>query len=66
MGLPCGSAVENPSAHAEDEGLIPGSRRSPGSPGEGNGNLFEYSCLRNPMDRGAWWPIDCGVVISQA
>ena len=35
-----------------DAGLIPGSRRSPG---EGNGNPLQYSCLENPMDRGAWW-----------
>ena len=34
-----------------DVGLIPGSRRSPG---EGHGNLLQYSCLENPMDRGAW------------
>ena len=35
-----------------DVGSIPGSGRSPG---EGNGNLLQYSCLVNPMDRGAWW-----------
>ena len=35
-----------------DVGLIPGSGRSPG---EGNGNLLQNSCLENPMDRGAWW-----------
>ena len=34
-----------------DVGLISGSERSPG---EGNGNLLQYSCLGNPMDRGAW------------
>ena len=34
--------------------LIPGSG---GYPGEGNGNLFQYSSLGNPMDRGAWWAI---------
>ena len=45
--------VKNPPANAEDlsQGLIPGSGRSPG---EGNGNLLQYSFLRNPMDRGAW------------
>ena len=46
--------VKNPPANAveaEDEGLIPGSGRSPGG---GNGNRFQYSCLGNPMDRGAW------------
>ena len=36
---------------AKDTGLIPGSGRSPG---EGNGNLLQYSCWGNPMDRGAW------------
>ena len=35
-----------------DCGLIPGSGRSPG---EGTGNPLEYSCLGNPLDRGAWW-----------
>ena len=45
--------VKNPPANARDirdAGSIPGSR----SPGEGNGNPFQYSCLENPMDRGAW------------
>ena len=40
-------------ANAEVAGLIPRLGRSPG---EGNGNLLQYSCLGNPMDRGAWWP----------
>ena len=47
--------VKNPSANADDVkdiGLIPGSGRSPG--GE-HGNSLRYSCLENPMDRGAWW-----------
>ena len=35
-----------------DTGFIPGSGRFPG---EGNGNPFQYSCLGNPMDGGAWW-----------
>ena len=35
-----------------DTGLIPGSGRFPG---DGNGNLLQYSCLENPMDTGAWW-----------
>ena len=43
--------VKNPSANVGDAGLIPGLGRSPG---EGNGNLPQYSCLGNPMDRGAW------------
>ena len=37
--------------NAEDLGSIPGSRRSPG---EGDGNLLQYSCLENPMDGGTW------------
>ena len=44
--------VKNPSAHAGDVGLNPGSGRSPG---EGNGNPLQYSCLGNPMHGGAWW-----------
>ena len=43
--------VKNLPANAGDEGLIPGSGRSPGG---GNGNPLPYSCLENPMDRGAW------------
>ena len=51
VGLPGGSVVKNPLANAGDMGLIPGSGRFPG---EGNSNPFLYSCLGNPMDRGAW------------
>ena len=40
--------------NAGDPGLIPGLGRSPGG---GNGNPLQYSCLENPMDRGAWWAI---------
>ena len=43
--------VKNPPANARDVGSIPGSGRSPG---EGNGNAFQDSCLGNSMDRGAW------------
>ena len=46
--------VKNPPANAgdvRDGGSISGSGRSPG----GHGNLLQYSCLENPMDRGAWW-----------
>jgi len=46
-----GSVVENLSGNAGEAGSIPGLRRSPG---EGNGNPLQYSCLGNPMDRGAW------------
>ena len=48
---PGGSVVENSPANAGDMGSIPGSRRSPG---EGNGNTLQSSCLGGPMDRGAW------------
>ena len=44
--------VKNPPANAGDMGSIPGSERSPA---EGNGSPLLYSCLENPMDRGAWW-----------
>ena len=52
-------------ANAEDErdaGLIPGSGRSPGGR---HGNPFQYSCLENPMDRGAWWATVHGATKSQ-
>ena len=51
VGFPGGSVVKNPMANARDVGSIPGSGRSPG---EGNGKTLQYSCLENPMDRGAW------------
>ena len=47
-----GAVVKNPPANARDVGLIPGLERSPG---EGSDNPLQYSCLGNPMDRGAWW-----------
>jgi len=50
--------VKNPLSNAGNVGSIPGSRRSPG---DGNGKLLQYSCLENPMDRGAWWAIVHGV-----
>ena len=50
-GFPGGLVVKNPPANAGDAGLIPGLERSPG---EGNGNLLQYSCLENPMDRRTW------------
>ena len=46
-----GSVVKNPSANAGDSGSILGSGRSPGV---GNVNPFQYSCLGNPMDKGVW------------
>ena len=54
-GFPGGSVVKNPPASGEDLGLIP---RSGGPPGEGD---LHYSCLGNPMDRGAWWATVHGV-----
>ena len=48
----------NPPASAEGTGSILGSGRSPG---EGNSNPFQYSCLGNPMDRGGWWATVRGV-----
>ena len=51
MGFPGGSDDKESTCNAGDWGLIPGSGRSPG---EGNGNPLQYSCLGNPMDRGAW------------
>ena len=47
---------------AGDPGSIPGSGRSPGG---GNDSSLQYSCLGNPMDRGAWWAIAYGVAKSQ-
>ena len=50
MGFPDGSVVKNPPANAGDTGSIPGLGRSSG---EGNGNPLQYSCLENPIDKGA-------------
>ena len=61
-GCPGGSVVKNLPASAEDVGSIPASGRSPG---RGNGNPLQYSCLENSMDRGAWWAIVHGVTKSQ-
>ena len=51
MGFPGGSDSKESACNAGDLGSIPGSGRSPG---EENGNLLQYSCLGNPMDRGVW------------
>ena len=58
MGFPGVLVVKNPPANTGDIGSILGSGRSPG---EGNVNPLQYSCLGNPMDRGAWWAIVHGV-----
>ena len=66
MGFPGCSVIKNPPTNAGDigdVGLTPGSGRSPG---EGNGNPLQYSCLGNPMDRGAWWATVHGLAKSQA
>ena len=55
--------VKNPPANAGDMSLIPGSGRSPG---EVNGNTLLYSCLGNPVDRGAWWATVHGVTKSRS
>ena len=49
--FPGGSDGKESACSAGDLGLIPGLGRSPG---KGNGNLLQYSCLENSMDRGAW------------
>jgi len=51
LGLPCGSDSKESAFNVGDLSLIPGSGRCPG---EGNGKPLQYSCLENPMDRGAW------------
>ena len=51
QGVPGGSVVKNLPANAEDADSVPASGRSPG---EGNSNPLQYSCLGNPIDRGAW------------
>ena len=64
-GFPGGTVVKNPPANAgdtRDMGLIPGLERSPGV---GNGNLLQYSCLENSMGRGAWWATVHGVTESR-
>ena len=57
-GFPGGSVVKNPPANAGDTGLIPGLGRFPGG---GNGNPLQYSCLGNPMNRGALRAVVHGV-----
>ena len=60
-GFPGGSVVKNLPPNAGDPGSIPGLGRSPG---EGNDNPLQYSCLENPMDREAWWAIVHGAAQS--
>ena len=60
--FPAALVVKNPSANAGDLGYIPGLGRSPG---EGNGNPLQYSCLENPMDGEAWCATVHGVAKSR-
>ena len=62
MGFPCGSDSKESACNTGDLGSGPGSGRSPG---QGNGNPLQYSCLENFMDSGAWWAIEHGLVKSQ-
>ena len=62
MGFPGGSEVKVSACNVGDLGLIPGSGRSPG---EGNGNPLQYSCLENPKDKGAGWATVHGVAKSR-
>ena len=62
MGFPGVSDGKESTCNAGDLGLIPELERSLG---EGNGNPFQYSCLENPMDRGAWQATVHGVTKSQ-
>ena len=62
QGFPGGSDGKRSARNQGDPGLIPGLGRAPG---EGNCNLFQYSCLENPMDGEAWWATVHGVTKSR-
>ena len=62
LGFPDVSEVKVSPCNVGDPGSIRGLGRSPG---EGNGNPLQYSCLENPMDGGAWWAIVHGVAKSR-
>ena len=62
MGFPGGTVVKNLPANAGDAGSVPRLGRSPGV---GNGNPLQYSCLEDSMNRGAWWATVHGVSKSQ-
>ena len=61
LGFPDGSDGKESTCNSGDLGLIPGSETSPG---EGNGNPLQYSCLENSTDRGAWQGMVPGVAKS--
>ena len=62
VGPPSSPDGKESACNAGDLGSIPGSERSPGG---GNGNPLQYSCLENPMNRGAWWAPVHGFTKSQ-
>ena len=62
MGFPGGSDGKGSPCNVGDLGSIPALGRSPG---EGNGNPLQYSCLENPMEGGAWWATVHGVAKSR-
>ena len=62
QGFPGGSDSKESACNAGDPGSIPGSGKSLG---EGKGNLLQYSCLGNPIVRGAWQATDHGVTTSR-
>ena len=62
LDFPGGSVVKNPPVNVGDADSIPASGRSPG---EGNDNPLQYSCLEIPMDRGAWQATVHGVAKSR-
>ena len=64
MGFSSGSVVNNLPANAGDAGDLCSISGSERFPGKGNGNPHRYSCLGNPMDRGAWWVVVHGIAKS--
>ena len=62
LGFPCSSDGKESAYNAEDRGSIPGLGRSSGGR---HGNPLQYSCLKNPTDRKAWWATVHGVAKSQ-
>ena len=62
MGFPGGSDGKASACSTGDLGSIPGLA---GSPGEGNGDPLQYSCLENSMIRGTWWAVVHGIAKSQ-
>ena len=62
MGSPGGSDGKESTCNVRDLDLIPGLGKTPGG---GHGNPLQYSCVENPVDRGAWWPTVHGVTKSR-